>query len=220
MRRRAGSIFLLGLVVSALILPICPLEAQAADPVPERSLNVTVHNGKLLVTSDFTDVFSRKIQSKLSSGLPTRVVLQLELMNRAGKAVAAWARSTEIVYDLWEEHYQVTVEDDQGRRRATMGKVGEVMATAGRLLRDPVAYVIDLPPGEYGLRMAVEVNPVSQGMVKNIRRWLARPAAGKAGGGSQTNLFGSFVGTFVDRHIGEADHSVEFVSQWFRLGHP
>ncbi|MCU0663030.1 MAG: DUF4390 domain-containing protein [Myxococcota bacterium] len=197
-----------------------PRQAVAAEPQPTRTLNAWVQQGSLQVTCDYRDVFARKVQAKLSSGLPTRVVLALELRSSSGKTVAGWARSMEIVYDLWEERYQITIEDDRGRRRATVARVEEAMAVTGQLLRDRVIAVSPLPAGQYKLHVAVEINPVSRRMVENIRRWLARPPAGKSADSGQTNLFGSFVGTFVDRRIGQADHSVEFDSQWFQLGHP
>ena len=52
---------------------------------------------------------------------------------------------------------------------------------------------------------------------ENIRRWLSRPSGGQ-GSEARSNFFGSFVGIFVDRRIGEADKSVAFVSQWFQVG--
>lgn len=214
-----SAILLFVLSLAALFIA-APHTAQAADPGPTRTLGVAAHDGKLLLTCDYRDVFSRQVQAKLTSGLPTRLVFQLELQSKSGKAVAGWARSAEIVYDLWEEVYQVTVEDERGRRRATLRSAAEAMAAAGRLVRDRVATVSGLPSGDYRLHIVVEINPVSRRMVENIRRWLARPPAGKSSDPSQGNFFGSFVGTFVDRRIGEADHSVEFVSQWFHLGQP
>jgi hypothetical protein len=202
-------------LVALLAVAFAPLRAAADDP-PLRRLGIGVSDAGLRATFSFRDVFGPSIRDKLRSGLPTRVLLQISLEREGkGKPVAYYAQTSQIVYDLWEETFYVTVEDEHGRRRARAQTLEKAIDLAGVLWRVKVAGLAGLEPGSYRLRVLAEVNPVSAEMVENIRRWLARP---EGGGGSQGNFFGSFVGIFVDRNIGEADKSVVFVSQWFQIG--
>jgi hypothetical protein len=137
-----------------------------------------------------------------------------------GKPVAFWARTTSIVYDLWEEVFIVTDEDNRGRRKAKAKSVAEAINLAGVLWHSPVANIRGMAPGKYRLHVNVEVNPVSKKMVENIRRWLSRPSAGAGGSEARSNFFGSFVGIFVDRRIGKADYGLSVYSQHFLLGTP
>ncbi|MBW2532865.1 MAG: DUF4390 domain-containing protein [Deltaproteobacteria bacterium] len=207
------------LLVAALVcgLALAPLVALAG--LPSRKLGIWIHGDELRASFSFRDVFSSEVQDKLDSGLPTKVMLQINV-ERHGEPdpVAYWARSTDIVYDLLEERYLVTVEDRRGRRRARASTMQEAMNLAAVLWHEPVADLEGMPAGRYRLHVLAEVNPVSKAMVRNIRRWLARPRAVQRDAEVQGNFFGSFVGIFVDRRIGQADRQVAFVSQWFEVG--
>lgn len=210
------------LVAGLLAFTLLSVRAAAKDEdPPTRQLGLGLAGKNLVATFGFSDAFTASVREKLKSGLPTKVVVQINLEREGERQpVSYWVRSTTIVYDLWEEVYIVTVEDDLGRRQLKASTAAKAVELAGTLTRGQIAYVGSFAPGVYRARVVVEINPVSKEMVDNIRRWLARPASGKSGVEQQTNFFGSFVGVFVDRRIGQADHTVAFVSQWIRLGEP
>lgn len=201
------------LVMAALLAGAVAL----AGPV-QRRVGLSTSGTTIRASFSYRDVFTKQVRKKLGSGLPVRVVVQLAL-ERKGKdrPYSYWARSVEVVYDLWEEDYVVTMEDDRGRRRTRVATLEEAVNVCGVLWRVRAASTEALKPGIYRFRVLAEVNPVSKEMVENIRRWLSRPAGGQ-GSEARSNFFGSFVGIFVDRRIGEADKSVAFVSQWFQVG--
>lgn len=212
----------LGALLAAAVI-LAPPAARAGDP-PQRRVGVSLASGQVRITSGIRDVLGGAEREKMRSGLPTRVLIQVKL-EREGrkKAVAYWARNVEVTYDLWEENFAVVIEDDRGRRRARVANLEEAIGVAGTLWRVPVADIRGIEAGNYRVRVLAEANPVSKEMVENIRRWLARSSSGGSGSASaesRSNFFGSFVGVFVDRHIGEAERSVAFVSQWFRVGAP
>lgn len=212
-RRRAPRRALTWLLLLALALA-----ALAAHAKP-RTRRVGIHLTKSDVRATFSyrDVFGKKIREKLRSGLPTRLLVQVALESKSeAKPITYWARAIEIVYDLWEEDFVITVEDNRGRRRTRVKTPDEAINVAGVLWRARIASRKGLDPGLYRLRFVAEVNPVSKEMVENIRRWLSRPSGG-GGAEARSNFFGSFVGSFVDRNIGKADKTVVFVSQWFEV---
>ena len=212
-RRRAPLRALTWMLLFALTLAALTAFAKPRT----RRVGIHLTKSDVRATFSYRDVFGEKIREKLQSGLPTRLLVQIALHSKEKrKPVTYWARAIEIVYDLWEEDFVITVEDNRGRRRTRVETVDEAINVAGVLWRVRIAGRSGLDPGMYRLRFVAEVNPVSKEMVENIRRWLSRPSGG---GGSETrsNFFGSFVGSFVDRNIGKADKTVGFVSQWFEV---
>jgi hypothetical protein len=183
----------------------------------QRRVGIHLTKADIRTTFSYRDVFSKKVREKLTSGLPTRLMVQIALESKKRKKpITYWARAIEIVYDLWEEDFVITVEDNRGRRRTRVKTTDEAIRVAGVLWRTPIAGIKGLEPGMYRLRFVAEANPVSKEMVENIRRWLSRPSGGH-GSEARSNFFGSFVGSFVDRNIGKADKTVSFVSQWFEV---
>lgn len=219
---RLCTAFFRPIMAGLLVLMLGLTPAVAKDrKIPMRKLGINLSGNVLLTTFGYRDAFTPEIRKKLRSGLPTRIVLQINLERQGkNKPVSYWARSINVVYDLWEELYIIAVKDNRGRRRAKVSTAIKAEELAGLLLRGQIASTARLPQGLYRLRVLIEVNPVSKEMVESIRRWLARPPSGKSGSLTKTNFFGSFVGAFVDRRIGQADHTVAFVSQWFSLGGP
>lgn len=133
------------------------------------------------------------------------------------RPLAFWARTIEITYDLWEEQFLVVREDDTGRKRAKVVTRKEAMDLSGILTHTAIGQIPDMAPGLYRIHARIETNPVSKEMVEKIRSWLASTRAKKRGTTATSNYFGSFVGALVDRRISQAEHVIEFVSQWFRL---
>lgn len=197
-----------GLLLAVLCMHALSTRAQEA---PLRQVGHQLTDGQLTVTFGYQDVFTHKVQEKLKSGLPTRLVIQLVIENEKGRQISFWARTVHIVYDLWEEHFVITVKDPGGKRATRLKTIRDVMKTAGVIWHTPVAR--NLPPGKYRVKAVIEANPVSEKMVRNIQRWISRPSGGFRDAGSGS-YFGSFVGYFVDRNIARAEKTVRFISQW------
>lgn len=209
-------------VISALVLaPLCFSFPLSAEELPVRRVGVSVSGQQLKVTFSHRDSFPPAVRKKLTSGLTTSVIVELSLERQGSKKLATyWARTVEITYDLWEDKFIVVQEDAAVRRRKVVESKGQAIDLAAVLAKVPIANFKDLPPGIYRIRAKIETNPVSKEMLTKIRRWLARSRAAQTGAAGPANYFGSFVGALVDRRISQADRSVEFVSQWIRLGGP
>ncbi len=193
----------------------------SAEELPVRKVGVAVSEQRLTVTFSHRDSFTSAVRKKLTSGLTTSVIVELSLERQGSKKLATyWARTVEITYDLWEDKFIVVREDSAERRRTVVSDKGKAVDLAGVLSKVPIASLKGLPLGIYRIRAKIETNPVSKEMVTKIRRWLARSRAAQTGVSGPANYFGSFVGALVDRRISQADHTIEFVSQWFRLGDP
>jgi hypothetical protein len=201
----------------AAVLVLAPLSA-ISEKTHVRKVGVSVAHNRLRVTFGFRDAFTKKVTKKLSSGLTTEVLVQLTLEQQGARSpVAYWAVTVEVTYDLWEEVFIITREDATGRLRAGVKTRDQAVDLAGRLINAPIADLHGLPAGTYRVRARIETNPVSKEMVEKIRHWLAKSRATQAGSPAPSNYFGSFVGALVDRRISQADHQIDFVSQWFRV---
>ena len=215
-----ASAWVLAAILAALAATAA-VGALAQGGVKTRRVGLLISGDVLQTTFSYRDVFSPAVRKKMTSGLPTRLLLHVAVERKKGGATAAyWARSAEVVYDLWEEDFAITVADAQSKRHTRVASLDQAIDAAGILWRAPVAGTGKLKPGQYRLRVLGEVNPVSEEMVRNIQRWIARPKGGRGESEARSNFFGAFVGHFVDRSIGQAERVIGFVSQWFQLGEP
>jgi hypothetical protein len=191
--------------------PQTPISPAA---LPRRQANFAWDKTLLRASFSYRDALTQALIDKLSNGLPTVIAMRAAVIEE-GKTtpVAAAVRSCRVVYDLWDEVYQIhiTSSGERDRDRAVINVEGVMRLCAEA--RDMV--VVDkslLKTGTpYFLGVIVDVNPVSADMLEQMRRWVSRPT-GSTGIGPSDALFGSFVGLFV-RSIGSADNTVRFRTQ-------
>ncbi|WP_146654258.1 hypothetical protein [Labilithrix luteola] len=198
--------------------------ARAEDPpqqqLPKRQANFTWQKTEkgaslLLASFSYRDVVDSTIAEKLASGLPTVIALRAYVL-REGEAnpVALAVRTCRVVYDLWDEVYRVNISGPGGTQDlAAMNLEGVLRQCTD--VRDLVVTnrALLAPAQAHFIGAIVEVNPISPGMLDQMRRWVSRPA-GSTGIGPGDALFGSFVGLFV-RQIGTAARTLRFRTQSF-----
>jgi len=64
--------------------------------------------------------------------------------------------------------------------------------------------------------LRADLNPISEELVSNVRRWLSRPS-GRGRAGSGDSFFGSFVSVFVNPRVDDSERLLQVVSQSFAL---
>jgi hypothetical protein len=145
------------------------------------------------------------------------VLVRVELVRADSGAVLAQSfRTTETVYDLWDEKFRIT-RIDTGAPPEVREAVNprEALELATTLVMFPVADLVRLQPGvPYLLRFRVYLNPLSQEVLMEVRRWLVRPPGQRLAPGA--TFFGSFVSIFVNPLIEESERRLDVVSQTFR----
>lgn len=223
MRARAA---LVALVLGPSLLLGRPRAARAEEPpktpaaLPARTAQVVLEGKQVKLTVAFRDVVDAEIAKKLSSGLPTVIVVRGYVFRESGgEPIALTAKSCRIVYDLWDEIFRIQITQPGGQVDAVAVNIEGVLrhcAEARKLtlmeraqMRDDVRYFV---------AALVEVNPVSQETLDRIKRWVTRPN-GSTAIGPGDSLFGSFVGLFVAR-IGDADRKLSFRTQAFSPPNP
>ena len=186
--------------------------------LPERQVVVVrdPETRALLTTFSFRGVADAEVQRKLQSGLTTEIVVAGGVFEAEGAespvlGTGVW-QSCRIVFDVWNEVYRLQIVRPDGNRNVVAVNLEGVLRRCTEVRDLPVQGVLTTG-SKYFLAATVEVNPVSQEMIEQIRRWVSRPPLSSAASPG-SSLFGSFVGLFVAR-IGKADRTVSFRTQVF-----
>jgi hypothetical protein len=212
------------LLILIFALGVLPRTAAADDPpkqseLPRRQANfVWDKNEKtgqtlLRLGVSYRDVIDKAMADKLPSGLPTVITMRAYVW-REGETnpVALAVRTCRIVYDLWYEAYRLKISSPGGDRDLAAANVDGVLRQCAEVKDLPVADRSLLQAGKpHFIGVIVEVNPVSDQMLAQMRQWVSRPA-GSTGIGPGDALFGSFMGLFV-RQLGSADRTLRFRTQ-------
>jgi hypothetical protein len=222
--RRAGfaAAFVAG-SVAWLAGPLAAGTAQAADPPPRRQSGIEVKNGQVTVSVGLQDLFGPAERQHLSSGFATRVLIRAAIQDEStGEPIALALQRSEIVYDIWDERFEVRSTRGLGaEQRAVVPTADEAIGRATVLVDFPLAEAKRLrPDGRYVVVLRGDLNPISEDLLVEVRRWLVQPARGERSLGAGDSFFGSFVSIFVNPRIEDSERQVRFVSQPFAPGNP
>ena len=203
------------MAVTSLALAAVQATPAHAQKLEERKTGFTRRDGRLLVSLGLRDLFGPQDAQRLLSGFTSRVLLRVAISRLDNPEPLAQAmRQTEIVYDLWDEKFRVRRFEAGGKvetREATTA--GEAIDLATLLVAFPVVDLDHLEPGvAYRLSVRADLNPISQDLLADVRRWLARPSP-RSRMGSGDSFFGSFVSVFVNPRIDESERQLRLVSQ-------
>ena len=206
-----------------LLLLVIALHASGAraDERPPRLVGLHRRDGWLSCSVGLQDLIWPSDDERLRSGFVSRVVIRVELFRDGERQPAAIAdRAASILYDLWDERFKVRVVDRDGMREYTAASTQEAVLLATVLFRFAVAEMGRLQPGAiYRLRFRADLNPLSEDLVQEVRRWLVR-APGQGRAGASDSVFGSVVSVFVNPRVEESDRQIVFWSQPFPGGSP
>jgi hypothetical protein len=210
--------------MAAMVAALAPVGAhaqqQATPPqqpahpsaLPPRRANYNWDGGLLRASFSYRDVLDQPLINKLSSGLLMRIVMRAYVYKEGEDTPVALApRVCTVHYDLWDEVYQLHISEPERERDQAAVLEGVIrVCTEARDL--PVVKRDLLTAGQpYFLGVVVDVNPVSQAMVEQMQKWIARPT-GSTGIGTGDALFGGFVQLFV-RQIATSDKTITFRTQ-------
>jgi hypothetical protein len=197
--------------------------AHAADPLPVRVTGVETDGGKLTVSVGLQDLISGAERQRLSSGFATRILVRVYLHEEGSdEPVSVAFQRAEIVYDLWDERFRIRVTRDSGADiQADARAPDDAVWRACALWHFPVADLRRLRPGaRYFLAFRADLNPISEELQADVRRWLVQPPRGQRRVGAGDSVFGSFVSIFINPRIEDSERQLRFLSQPFTLSVP
>lgn len=209
-----------GALAAVLVLALCAsARAQADDDddgeVTTRVLRFEEKNAVIQTTLSFPDLIDRELVSKLKSGFVTTVVLRAYVYrDRTEKPITLSVVTIQAAYDLWDEVYVIRIRDPRGELNFKRKTREEAIRDLTTVVQLPLVPSVLVPPGiNHFLAVIIEVNPVSDELLAEVRRWLSRPNRSRLGGADA--FFGSFVSIFVNPKVAQADRALRFRSQPF-----
>jgi hypothetical protein len=207
-------------IVSFVLLAWLDTGQAQAEPTAVRTTGIARKADQLVISVGLQDLFGPRDVERLLSGFSTRVLIRAALVRDGGNEPIAQAmRLAEIVYDLWDEKLRVRFSTGKPSAAET-----QVVATpkaavdlATSLVAFPLVEIGRLEPGaSYHLNLRADLNPISEELVSNMRRWLSHPS-GRGRSGSGDSFFGSFVSVFVNPRVDDSERLLQVVSQSFVL---
>lgn len=203
-------------LLTAALLAILTGRALADERPPERRTGISRRAHELVMSLGLQDLLRAEDVRRLQSGFSSRVLVRVALYRMDDdEPVAQAVRHTEIVYDLWDEKFRARRQqsNSQAPELRETADVQEAIDFACAFYAFAVANLNQLEPGvSYRLSVRADLNPISQELLADVRRWLARPT-GRNGVGSGDSVFGSFVSIFVNPRIEDSERQLRVLSQ-------
>ena len=211
---------LLTLTLCLALLGSRPPSARG-DERPQRQVGINYRAPWLTTSVSLRDLFGPGDGERLRSGFVHRVVIRAELWPDGGKQPLFRAdRHAELLFDLWDERFRLQIADRNGIREVNAATLAEAIERATALTGFEVAELARLSPQVvYRLRFRADLNPLSDDLVKEVKRWLVR-SPGQGRGAAGDSVFGSVVSIFVNPQIDESERQISFWSQPFRVALP
>ena len=212
------------LLVAALVAGLPAPRANAAPALPQRTTGVALTPTQLAVSVGLQDLFGPDERARLTSGFATRVLVRVALQqdgaDAAAEPLAVAYQRTEIVYDIWDERFRLRITRGTGPDvRLEARTPDEAIARAAAVWQLPVVEAARLRPGvPYVLTFRGDLNPISEELLADVRRWIVQPARGERRVGAGDSFFGSFVSIFVNPRVEDSERQLRFVSQRFDVG--
>ncbi|MBK7535258.1 MAG: hypothetical protein IPI49_07755 [Myxococcales bacterium] len=175
---------------------------------------------QLLASTSLTKLFDSASYDQLDSGFPSTVVIRTWVYPKGeAEPISFQLIQRRVVYNLWDEIYTLELSDPSGTRTVKVKYKAEALKLLSSIDGLPVARLDKLPLlRHHVLAMVVELNPVSQETLAEVRRWLSNGSGGGLDRGGA--FFGSFVSVFVNLKVPEADRVLRIRSQPFYRPEP
>jgi hypothetical protein len=174
------------LAVAWLLAAAGPGRADEPAPLPVKLAAV---KGRAVASLDLTAAFSAVKEQELGNGLTNLVEIYTTVQPaEGGPATALHGRMVEILFDVWEETYSVTVKDPEhpAGRRLVIPTFAALRSFLGQQREVDLGPVSALPE-RFAVEVRVEVNPVSKEQLQRTREYIAA-AAGSRPSGSRSVL--------------------------------
>ena len=180
--------------LSALVLLLAAGAAARDAPRPPPPA-LAAEDGRLVAIVELGAAFPSDLQKRLSNGLTNVITIHVALVpERGGPPLALYGREIDVLYDVWEERYDVTVKDPAspaGRSQVfpSYEALRAFLVRAGGVELGPLD---QLGNGRWVTQTRLELNPVSRELLERTREFIANPGAGGRGGTPSRSVLGAF----------------------------
>jgi len=200
-----------------LLLLLLVASAHADEDKTETQHMRFVERGDVLtVTSTaLTKLFDTTTYDALASGVVSTVVIRIWIYPDGSKDPVAFVLvQRQVSYEPWDEIFYLNLDEPSGRKKLKEKRQADALKRLTAIEDLPIAKLASLPYDQvYLLAMQVELNPVDDKTLAEVRRWLTQGSGGGLDRGGA--FFGSFVSVFVNPKIPQADRVLRIRSQPF-----
>ena len=164
--------------------------------------------GRVVATVDVSAAFAPVIERDLGNGLTNVIAVYVAVTPVGARHPALfYGRVVEILFDVWDETYAVTVKDPhvpQGVRLVVkdFAALRAFLSKERDLDLGPTSL---LPDGPFVVDARVEVNPVSKEQLQRTREFIASPSGGARGAGGSRSVLGAMASFLLRAPAPEAD---------------
>jgi hypothetical protein len=180
----------------ALLLGAAPAPRTPAEaPVTPLVIRLAPVKDRAVATLDLSAVFGPNRQQEFGNGLTNVVEIYTSVVPIGGGAASSiHGRIIEILFDVWEETYAVTVKDPEhaSGRRLVLSSFAALRSFLSDQRDVDVGPVASLPD-QFVVEVRVEVNPVSREQLQRTREYIAAAAGGRPGSRSVLGAVASFL---------------------------
>lgn len=158
------------------LLATTAVRAHASEEPAPLAARLGLSAGRVTASFDVTSAFTESFRRKLSGGLTSRVLIEVELVDGSGDDVLKTVRACQLRLDVWEDVLFVGVTDEERTRRKNFLLVDDALRACGVVEALPLAPLDALEPGSrYRLVVRVALNPVSLEVLDRTREFMANP---------------------------------------------
>ncbi len=180
----------------ALALALLGAAVLAHDAPASLPISLEARDGRLRASVDLAPAYPPDLARQLGNGLNNVIAVHLALVSQHGDdVVALYGREMDILYDVWDESYRVTVKDvDVERPRSqtlTFQDYRSLRSYLTELRQADLGPMKALGDGSWVVQTRVELNPVSKELLERTREFIANPSAGSRVSGSSRSVLGA-----------------------------
>lgn len=203
--------------LAVLAAPAATARGDEDDDVKPKSqkMKFTEKGDHILLTTKINKLFDSAAYEALGSGFESTILVRIWVYRKgSSEPVSFQVLQRKVIYDMWDEVYEIQLDGPDGRDKHKVKYRAEALKILTRIDAVAIADTADLPYDKHHyVTMVVELNPVSEETLAEVRHWLTKGGGGglDRGGG----LFGSMVSVFVNPKLSDADRVLRLKSQPF-----
>lgn len=153
----------------SIILFFAPAKAGSAPEIKVGKIEPVLRDGKLYLNIHIENLFSRKVIGTIQSGLPSAVLVEIQLLENGRRKVVQKQILQSISYNIWDEQYTI-VSDSSSEKLRDFDRVLEKGSTIEN------AFIVDehslRPETTYIFKVQVEISPISSLQSEKLSDWL------------------------------------------------